>query len=229
MIAEVIPEAYDAVGRQTSRPFERRRGFHSTFPFGRYISRPLGVRCNTIGEVRRFLADCKYVSDKEQFDSDDHWQPPEEFEKKKKGDCEDFALWTWRQLLSLGYDARFVVGSCGRYGSGHAWVEYFQDGTCYLVESLASRVGTLPRLSTVEYVPRFSASWNGKTVRYFSHTKPHTSLTARVVMPLIADYLIFWTWFWVANSYRLPQLLWKFLRRNIFRRELWLQHKTPES
>jgi predicted transglutaminase-like cysteine proteinase len=77
--------------------------------------------------VRSFLASCQYISDREQFGKDDYWQPPDEFEKRKKGDCEDFALWTWRQLLNLGYDARFVVGSSGRYGDGHAWVEYFED------------------------------------------------------------------------------------------------------
>ncbi len=186
MIAEIIPEVYDAIGRKVSRPFERRRGFHSTFPFGRYISQPLTVKCNAIGDVRRFLAGCEYVSDKEQFGQNDYWQPPEEFEKGKKGDCEDFALWTWRQLLSLGYDARFVVGSCGRYGSGHAWIEYFHDGKCYLVESLASRVGTFPRLSTVRYLPQFSVSWDGKMVRYFSHTKPSSSLRVSVVAPLVA-------------------------------------------
>ncbi len=228
MIAEVIPEAYDPIGRNGSRPFERRRGFHSTFPFGRYVSQPLSVKCNTIADVRRFLADCKYVSDKEQFGKDDYWQPPEEFEKRKKGDCEDFALWTWRQLLSLGYEARFVVGSCGKYGSGHAWVEYFQDGKCYLVESLASRVGTLPRLSTVGYLPQFSVSWDGKIVKYFSHAKPDRPLGVRAVAPLVPDYIVFWTWFWVANSYRLPKLLWKVLRRNLFRRELWLQRKTRQ-
>jgi hypothetical protein len=226
MIAEVIPEIYDATGRPVSRPFERHRGLHSTFPFGRYLSQPLSVQCHSIADVRKFLAGCKYVSDKEQFGKDDYWQPPEEFEKRKKGDCEDYALWTWRQLLSMGYDARFVAGRSGRFGSGHAWVEYFQDGKCFLVEALANRVTTFPRLSTIRYSPRFSVTWDGKTVRYFAHTKPASSLKLSTVAPMVADYLIFWTWFWVANSYRLPQLAWKMLRRNIFKRELWLQHKT---
>src|ERR1700719_1638512 len=148
MIAEVIPEVYDTTGRRVSRPFERHRGLHSTFPFGRYVSQPLTVKCSTLGDVRRFLAGCKYVSDQEQFGQKDYWQPPEDFEKSKKGDCEDYALWPWRKLLSMGYDARFVAGRSGRFGSGPAWVEYFENGKCYLVESLATRVATFPRLST---------------------------------------------------------------------------------
>jgi hypothetical protein len=175
MIAEIIPQAYDAIGKQVSQPFLRRRGPHPTFPMGRYISEPLTVTCTSIGELRKFLAGCKYVSDKELFGKRDYWQPPEEFEKRKKGDCEDFALWTWRQLLLMGYDARFVVGSSGRYGIGHAWVQYFQDGKCYLVESLLSRIGDrIPRLSTVRYDPKLSVSWDGKTLRYFSHKKPES-------------------------------------------------------
>lgn len=120
MIAEIIPEAYDAVGKQVSQPFSRRKGPHPTFPMGRYISQPLSVRCQNIEDVRNFLLGCKYVSDEELFGKRDYWQPPEDFEKQRKGDCEDFALWTWRQLISMGYDARFIGGSAGRYGTGHA-------------------------------------------------------------------------------------------------------------
>jgi len=41
MIAEIIPEAYDANGTQVSQPFLRRKGPHPTFPMGRYVSQPL--------------------------------------------------------------------------------------------------------------------------------------------------------------------------------------------
>ena len=140
MIAEIIPEAYDARGRQVSRPFHRRKGIHPTFPMGRYLSQPLGFDCKTIGDIRRFLNICRYVSDQQLFGKRDYWQPPQDFENLRKGDCEDFALWTSRPLLNMGYDARFIGGSAGRYGEGHAWVEYFQEGKCFLLEPLYSRV-----------------------------------------------------------------------------------------
>jgi hypothetical protein len=229
MIAEIIPEVYDASGRQVSQPFLRRKGPHPTFPMGRYVSQPLAVRCKTIEDIRQFLRGCRAVSDKELFDKEEYWQPPEEFEKRKAGDCEDFALWTWRQLLSMGYDARFIGGSCGRYGDGHAWVEYFHDGKCFLVESLLCKIGdTLPRLSTVRYVPELSVSWDGKTLRYFSHKKPGSSLGWRVFAPLVWEYLLFWTWFWLRNLYRLPQISGSILRRRLFTRELWLQRKSRD-
>src|SRR5206468_7879395 len=83
--------------------------------------------------------------------------PPEHFEKTKSGDCDDFALWTWRQLLSMGYDARFVVGRHGHPGPGHAWVTFLKEGKHYLVEPLFQYVGdTFPRLSTIFYHPKFS-------------------------------------------------------------------------
>jgi hypothetical protein len=227
MIAETIPEAYDAVGRQVARPFDHRRGFHPSFPMGRYVSHPLTVECSSIKDIRTFLASCEYVSDKELFGKEDFWQPPDEFEKNKKGDCEDFALWTWRQLLNLGYDARFVGGSYGLYGRGHAWVEYFQEGKCYIVEPLRSRiVSTMPRLSTIRYVPKISVSWDGKTLRYFSHKKPDLPLSISLLGPLVVDYLIFWAYFWLLNFYRLPRYAWKILHRDLFRRELWWQSKA---
>jgi hypothetical protein len=226
MIAEIIPQAYDAVGTQVSQPFSRRKGPHPTFPMGRYISQTLSIQCSTMGDIRNFLAGCKYVSDQELFGKRDYWQPPEDFEKRKKGDCEDFALWTWRQLLNLGYDARFMVGSAGRYGSGHAWVEYFQDGKCYLLEPLCCMVGyTLPRLSTLRYEPQVSVSWDGKTVRYFSHSKPTYHVGWKTLAPLIPEYLVFWSWHSLNVLFHLPRIVWNVLRLKIFRQELWLQKR----
>lgn len=169
MIGEIIPEAYDAFGRKTLRPDWRRKGIHPTFPIGRYFSQPLMVKCESLRDVRRFLTGCKWVSDPEQFDKEDYWQPPDDFERTKKGDCEDFALWTWRQLLALGYDARFVAGRHGRYGAGHAWVEFFEDGKCFLVEPQAKMVERIPRLSTLRYHPKLSIAWDGAKVAFYSH------------------------------------------------------------
>ena len=220
MIAEIIPEAYDAIGRQVSQPFHGRKLPRPTFPIGRYISHPLTIHCRTLYEMHEFLASCRYVSDKELFGKDDYWQPPDEFEKRKKGDCEDFAFWAWRQLLSMGYDARFVGGSCGRYGSGHAWVEYFQDGKCFLLEPLDRLFGgTLPRLSTLRYAPKVSISWGGKTLRYYSHTKPEGPLHWRILVPLIPEYVVFWTWVWVNVLLRLPLIVWRMFWTRSFARK----------
>jgi Transglutaminase-like superfamily len=222
VIAEIIPEAYDAVGMQVSQPFHGRKGLHPTFPMGRYVSQPLAKQCKTIADVRSFLLTCGYVSDQELFDKRDYWQPPDEFETRKKGDCEDFALWTWRQLLNMGYDARFVGGSAGRYGSGHAWIEYFKGGKCFLLEPLACRIGyTLPRLSTLRYEPRFSISWDGKNLRYFSHRKPDSHLGLRILASLIPEYLLFWTSYWMMNAFRLPLIIWNVLLKEAFKRENW--------
>ena len=227
MIAEIIPEAYDSTGKQVSQPFHRRKGPHPTFPMGRYVSQPLTVKCNTMREVREFLVTCEYVSDKELFGKDDYWQPPEEFEQRKKGDCEDFALWTWRQLLSMGYDARFVGGSSGRYGEGHAWVEYFQNGKWFLLEPLFCKIGdAMPRLSTLRYEPKLSVSWDGKTLKYFSHKKPESSLGWRELAPLVWEYVFFWARFWLRNFNRLPKIIWRILRKKLFSRELWLRRKS---
>jgi hypothetical protein len=100
----------------------------------------LSFWCEDLVELREFLRGCKYVSDVEQFGEKDYWQPPDEFEKTKAGDCEDFALWAWRQLVHMNYPARFVVGSASRYGEGHAWVRFAKDGKIYLLEPLARGV-----------------------------------------------------------------------------------------
>jgi hypothetical protein len=137
---------------------------------GRYVSQPLTVKCESISDIRTFLYTCKYVPDEVQFHKSDYWQPPDEFEKTKRGDCDCFALWTWREFLDLGFDARFVTGRSGRYGEGHAWVQFAKDGRHFLVDPTMARLGnTIPPLSTLRYQPRFSVAWNGKQFSYYSH------------------------------------------------------------
>jgi hypothetical protein len=167
--------------------------FGPNAPLGRHVTQPLGVRCENVEDVRRFLSTCRYVSDQAQFGRPDYWIPPEEFERRRQGDCEDFALWTWRQLLQLGYAARFVCGHGGRYGAGHAWVTFERDGRTFIVESLAARLGSrLPRLSTLRYEPRVSASWDGRALKYYEHSRGDNQLSILEVTAYVPEFIGFW-------------------------------------
>ncbi len=166
---------------------------------GRYVSQPLTVKCETIGDIRGFLSGCKYVSDQEQFGKRDYWQPPEEFERTKRGDCDCFALWTWRELLTLGYDARFVIGRAGRYGEVHAWVQFSKDGKDFLVEPTMARLGcAMPRLETLRYHPRLSVAWNGSNINFFTHEDRKREPPMWKLAAFIPGWLVFWIWIWVA-------------------------------
>jgi hypothetical protein len=214
MIAEVIPSAYDAKGKKVFRPFDRNKGLRPTFPLGRYVSQPLRVHCQSIADVREFLTHCKPVSDKELFDKEDYWQPPDEFEKRKKGDCEDFSFWTWRQFLDLGYDARVVFGQHGRYGIGHAWVQFDENGSCFLVEPQACRLGAvLPKLSTLRYRPQYSVAWDGEKLTYYQHSTRSSQASIFCLARLLPEYLLFWGRFWLGAPLRIPRACWFLLRR----------------
>ena len=123
---------------------------------GSFLSQPLKISCRNMEEVRAFLSKCRYVSDQEQFGLMDHWMPPEQFEHNRQGDCEDFALWTCRQLLTLGYNVRFVVGYAGRYGECHAWVSFRERGQTFILEPQAAWYRAIPRLETLRYRPALS-------------------------------------------------------------------------
>jgi hypothetical protein len=194
MIAEVFAKAYDATGRAVFRPSKRHYGkFGPNAPMGRHVTQPLGVVCSTLEDVRCFLQTCRYVSDEVQFGRRDYWIPPEEFERRQRGDCEDFALWTWRQLMQLGYPARFVCGHGGRYGGGHAWVTFEREGRVFVVEGLAARFGpTFPRLSTLRYKPRVSVSWDGRVLRYFEHAQPTGQVSFAEVAPHLLEWVVYW-------------------------------------
>jgi hypothetical protein len=214
LIAETIPGAYDALGRKDFRPDLRRKGLRPTLPIGRYLSHPLKTHCATIGDVRKFLSTCRAVSDKELFGKDEYWQPPEDFEKSKKGDCEDFALWTWRQFLAMGYDARFVVGRHGRFGIGHAWVTFQKDGKCYLLEPQLRFIGeTFPRLSTLRYQPKFSVAWDGEKASFYSHSQNGKAATFGLIVSLLPEWIIGWGRVSLRVAYRLPLAVFRRLAR----------------
>ena len=201
MIAEVIPEVYDASGKKITKPITKRHKwfFPSTYPVGRYLSQPLAANCQSLVEVRDFLRECSYVSDLEQFNQEDYWLPPEEFEKRKKGDCEDFSLWTWRQLIEMGYKTRFVVGRSGKYGEAHAWVTYQEDEKHYLFEPLFTIVNQMPQLSTVRYKPKYSCEWDGKKVSYFVHEDRSFDIGFIKLATLSLKWFFFWSSFWIKK------------------------------
>jgi len=114
MIAEIIPEAYDALGRKVLRPDLRRKGVHPTFPVGRYVSQLLTVTCESILDIRKFLATCKAVSDKEQFGTETTGSNRNTSSKRRKeiamtsryGPGVNFWLWVMTHVLSgLGLDS----------------------------------------------------------------------------------------------------------------------------
>ena len=65
MIAEIIPEAYDATGHQVSQPFLHRKGPHPTFPMGRYLGQPLRVQCGNLGSGSGTL--CVFLNSRGSF------------------------------------------------------------------------------------------------------------------------------------------------------------------
>lgn len=220
MIARIISDLYDTEGKATGKPVSKKqkRLFQATFPMQRYLSQPLQYQSKNIDDTRSFLMTCKYVSDQEQFNKKDYWMPPEDFEKIKKGDCDDFSLWTWRQLLAMGYDARYVVGTSGKYGEGHAWVTFQEKGIHFLVEPLARFFGkTLPSLSTVRYEPNGSVGWDGKNLHYFFHNKKPFKLKLLQIPYLVGEWIVLWGWFWIRLLYKII-LIPFFLLRRIFRR-----------
>ena len=90
----------------------------------------------------------------------------------RAGDCEDFALWAWRKLIELGYDADFVAGYCVKddeVDGRHAWVMLRSEGVEYLFEPAArSREHMMVALDSVRhrYLPQFGADRTAKRFTY---------------------------------------------------------------
>jgi hypothetical protein len=222
MIAEIFPEAYDTQGRSTFRPDQqRRRRFPSTFPIGRYVSQPLSVKCNSLEDLCKFLTGCRGVSDKEQFGKSDYWMPPEEFERSRKGDCDDFAMYAWRQLLGMGYQARFVLGAVGDSPQKHAWVTFEKVGKHFLLEPQARFAGLrFPRLDALRYKPDVSAEWDGKRAHFFFHEERNYLPPVWQIPALVLEWVYYRVRLFFTAAYWLLVGLWKLTYRRFVDRKV---------
>ena len=135
----------------------------STSPFASYFEGESLVRVASIDDIVAWLGTCEYASDPEQFHERDVWQTPCAFERRQRGDCEDFALWAWRKLVEIGLEAEFFVGRvvCGEPAADrqHAWVVYRSGREAYLFEPAAGdKARMIQPLEAVQeaYVPHFA-------------------------------------------------------------------------
>lgn len=219
MIGEIDPRGYDCEGRVTLLPGKKSMQFRPTAAMGTFLSSELQSVCSTFDEVRQFLRTCRYVSDFRQFGVADYWMNPEDFERVRKGDCEDFALWTWRQLLSMGLQARFVIGRAGYGRSFHAWVTYAEDGVHYLVEPLARRRKKLSRLMTLMYEPIASVSADERRLVYHQHQPRDYKPTLSETLAIAGEWIPLVLYRSVLSLIRLPWAIGRRVVRSIFRRD----------
>jgi hypothetical protein len=135
-----------------------------------YLAGESAVAVPSIEAMIDWLLGCEYASDPEQFHEPDVWQHPTMFEARRRGDCEDFALWAWRKLADLGVDAEFFVGRVlGRNSPvdrRHAWVVYAHAGEDFLFEPAAGERARMIRplpIARDGYVPHFAVDHRGAT------------------------------------------------------------------
>jgi len=185
-LLKTVPISDDWSRRACDIPTEL-YGLGSKHEFEWYLEGDSDLTVTSIEEMEAWLNSCQYVRDPELFHEADFWQHPCTFERLRAGDCEDFALWSWRLLIRLGYPAEFVAGrsrtgnaeenqggestnDCWR--TGHTWVHYEYDGEQWLFDAVASLRNTgngtraCARLEDIRhrYLPEVSIDEN--MVRY---------------------------------------------------------------
>lgn len=158
LLLRLVPVS-DPWERIDVRPALHQLASGSRYDFEWYFEGESAVPVSNLYELRCWLRGCRYVRDHELFHERDYWQHPRTFEQLRRGDCEDFALWAWRKLVELDYDADLVIGSRpGNFHRWHAWVVYRHEGSEYLMEpSDARNTDWVRPLKEVqgEYVPFF--------------------------------------------------------------------------
>jgi hypothetical protein len=143
-------------------------GLQDDFPV--YLRGPSNIAAQSLDEICDWLDQCTYQTDREQFGRE-HWQHLLEFEDRRVGDCDDYAIWAWRKLIDLGYDARLVVGKSLPIANpliGHVWVVYRAEDRLYLLDGTAARDSMVRSLddARTEYRPEYGADARGRRYAY---------------------------------------------------------------
>jgi hypothetical protein len=143
----------------------RNFGSGARHDFTWYFEGESAVGVASIADVRDWLLDCEYTSDRHLFHEEDYWQHPRTFEQLRRGDCEDHALWAWRKLIELGVDADLVTGKSLPWHpsdpdsqKGHAWVMFRHEGSVFVLEATAKSSDRMIRPfeeARGEYRPEF--------------------------------------------------------------------------
>lgn len=141
--------------------------------FAAFLRKPSTVAVNSVGELCDWLRGCAYDRDEVLFGVTDRWQSPADFERLRRGDCEDHALWAWRKLHELGFATELVVGrwlAAGVARDYHAWVVFTdRDGRRMLLEAVTKGSDRMPRpLDEVarEYLPFHAIDGDLQTFTY---------------------------------------------------------------
>lgn len=136
--------------------------------FADYLQGASTVPVSSLDDICTWLLGCTYVRDEVLFHEPDFWQHPNTFERLRAGDCEDFAIWAWRQLVELRYDADLVAGYClinGALAGRHVWVLLRENDGVSLFEPVAREPNRMIRpLSEVRdrYLPEFGVDRQAK-------------------------------------------------------------------
>ncbi|MBZ0166590.1 MAG: transglutaminase-like cysteine peptidase, partial [Candidatus Omnitrophica bacterium] len=124
-------------------------------------------QARTLSEIDTLINSFQYVSDERLFKEVDYWQMPSQFEANRRGDCEDFALWVWIQLLRMNIRARFFLGGWYHEEINHAWVCIYDRQGVHLLECTPQDVNRpIPVRSAYDYVPVLSID---KSLIWYRH------------------------------------------------------------
>ncbi|MGQ0641716.1 MAG: transglutaminase-like cysteine peptidase [Gemmatimonadaceae bacterium] len=166
-IALVFFPPRDPWARLSMRPPVHAFGPGARQDFAWYFQGESGVDVRQLDDMLTWLGTCEYTTDHEAYQVTDFWQHPRTFELMRRGDCEDFALWAWRKLVELGFDAQFVVGyttSGPEAGRRHAWVQFRDRDTDCLLEPCQRNIELAVRpLDAVRdaYFPEYGVDLRG--------------------------------------------------------------------
>jgi hypothetical protein len=141
------------------------------YSFTQYLNSNIDYYYPNLKLLQDFLKECSYVSDEEHFGKNDFWMLPNSFENEKKGDCEDFAIYTWRQLYKMGYDSRLVIGTTGKDTKWHAWCTAKKNGKAYLIDPVRAGYPFLLTSLIRNYQPHYSFGVFDNSVKYYYHSE----------------------------------------------------------
>ena len=110
---------------------------------------PMPITLATVQAVLDKYKDYAYVTDSKLYKTTDYWASRAEFNKAKAGDCEDFTIAYYFDLLEAGFDEkdlRLDVAFKKHSQELHAILEITIDNQVYIMDSEFAKVQSVKHL-----------------------------------------------------------------------------------
>ena len=118
---------------------------------------------DTLEKVNKKFNRYEYITDEKHFGKSDYWQNPYEFSTYKKGDCEDYAIAKYYDLINIGVPEDRLLVVYSRYipkNEAHMVLFVMIGNEWFVMDNITDVIQPVSKRTDLEFVYGFNTITN---------------------------------------------------------------------